>query len=67
MNWQLWFFYIATLVFNLIIFTIFLFFFERKLLFTISKPIQELTAQIKDPSKMKEAKRALNKRDTELQ
>lgn len=67
MNWQLWFFYISTLVFNLIIFIIFLFFFERKLLLSISKPIQQLTAEIKDPSKMKEAKRILNKRDTELQ
>ena len=67
MNWQLWFFYISTLVFNLIIFMIFLFFFERKLLFAISKPIQQLTAEIKDPTKMKEANLIRSKRDTELQ
>jgi len=55
MNWQVWFFFLSTLAFNLAFFVVFIYFFEKKLNNSIVKPIMDLTSQIKDPNKMKEA------------
>lgn len=55
MTWQVWFFFLSTLLFNLAFFVVFIYFFEKKLNNSIVKPIMDLTSQIKDPNKMKEA------------
>ena len=48
---DLLFFQISLLVFNIFVFVLFLFLFEKRLQKRVTKPIQELTMQIKDPKK----------------
>ena len=48
-NQDLLIFQISLLVFNIFVFVLFLFLFEKRLQKRVTKPIQELTREIKDP------------------
>ena len=50
-NQDLLIFQVILLVFNIFVFVIFLFLFEKRLQKRVTKPIQELTREIKDPKK----------------
>ena len=50
-NQDLLIFQIVLLVFNIFVFVLFLFLFEKRLQKRVTKPIQELTREIKDPKK----------------
>ena len=50
-NQDLLIFQIVLLVFNIFVFVLFLFLFEKRLQKRVTKPIQELTKEIKDPKK----------------